>query len=153
MGETPRYPLRPHHPCRSSRQIDRIELAASHRTRPDQERTVPTAFPDRWECGKLVGTSTARETRSRVEELEQTVADLTRALASRPVIDQAIGILMERHHCPAAAAFLILRARSQDGNAKLRDVAADLVREVGGADPVPPVFIPRAGRPLGGEDE
>ena len=90
----------------------------------------------------------AQETRSRVAELEETVADLTRALASRPVIDQAIGILMERHHCPAPEAFLTLRARSQNSNAKLRDVAADLVREVGGTDPV---FLPRAPRPPGDE--
>jgi AmiR/NasT family two-component response regulator len=80
--------------------------------------------------------------RSRVVELEQTVDDP----ASRPVTDQAIGILMERHRCSAAAAFDLLRTRSQARNAKLRDLARELVHEVGGADSSPPIFVPRVDR-------
>ncbi|MGD9705779.1 MAG: ANTAR domain-containing protein [Acidimicrobiia bacterium] len=86
--------------------------------------------------------TTTQETRSRVAELEQTIVDLTRALASRPVIDQAIGILMERHRCPAEDAFRRLRAESQHRNVKLRDVAFELVRAVGGVEPTPPPFLP-----------
>jgi len=56
------------------------------------------------------------------------VAQLSTAMQSRAVIDQARGILMAEHHCDAAAAFALLRATSQASNRKMRDLAADLVR-------------------------
>jgi AmiR/NasT family two-component response regulator len=84
---------------------------------------------------------TTQETRSCTSELAQTVEDLTRALATRPVIDQAIGILMQRNHCSADAGFDLLRQKSQNQNRKLREVATELVREVGKVEPTPPVFV------------
>jgi response regulator NasT len=51
-------------------------------------------------------------------------------LRSRPVIDQAKGILMARHRCSADEAFDILRQRSQVTNTKLREVAQALVDDV-----------------------
>jgi AmiR/NasT family two-component response regulator len=62
------------------------------------------------------------------EQLEQ-------ALASRTVIDQALGILMGQQQCTAGEAFALLRMRSQSSQQKLRDVAADLVTRVTGQPP------------------
>jgi GAF domain-containing protein len=64
--------------------------------------------------------------------------ELRQALDSRATIDQAIGILMARTGCSDETAFDQLRVRSQSTNRKLREVAADLIREVtsGGAPPV-----------------
>jgi len=52
---------------------------------------------------------------------------LTNALASRDVIGQAKGILMERYAITADRAFLILTRISQDSNRKLFDVASTIV--------------------------
>ncbi len=49
------------------------------------------------------------------------------ALASRAVIDQAKGILMERHKFTADQAFQVLARISMQANRKLRDVADHLV--------------------------
>ncbi|TDO66866.1 GAF domain-containing protein [Kribbella sp. VKM Ac-2571] len=54
------------------------------------------------------------------EQLEQ-------ALASRSVIDQALGLLMGQEKCDARTAFELLRRHSQNHNRKLRDVAAALI--------------------------
>jgi GAF domain-containing protein len=57
---------------------------------------------------------------------------LAEALSSRSVIDQAIGILMAQQRCSSGVAFEILRTASQGRNVKLRTIAADIVRAVGG---------------------
>ena len=58
----------------------------------------------------------------------RTVADnLRTALESRAVIDQAKGILMERHKLTADQAFQLLARTSQQQNLKLRLVAEELV--------------------------
>jgi GAF domain-containing protein len=49
------------------------------------------------------------------------------AMESRAVIEQAKGIIMGEQRCTADEAFRILAAVSQDGNRKVRDVAAALV--------------------------
>ena len=43
---------------------------------------------------------------------------------SPSVIDQAIGILIAQAHVDESEAFELLRLRSQNGNQKLRDIAA-----------------------------
>jgi GAF domain-containing protein len=53
--------------------------------------------------------------------------DLQRAMASREIIGQAQGILMERERITADQAFDLLRQASQHLNVKLRDVAQALV--------------------------
>jgi len=53
---------------------------------------------------------------------------LRTAMMSRAFIEQAKGILMERHKIKEDEAFTILTHSSQRTNTKLRDVAADLVR-------------------------
>jgi GAF domain-containing protein len=53
--------------------------------------------------------------------------NLQAALASRAVIDQAKGILMERHKLTADQAFQLLARASMNSNRKVRDVADQLV--------------------------
>jgi AmiR/NasT family two-component response regulator len=67
-------------------------------------------------------------------------AQLRAALASRAVIDQAIGILMAQQRCTAAQAFEILSIASQNRNAKLRRVAAGIITSLTGQPPQPPPF-------------
>ena len=55
------------------------------------------------------------------------VLHLQEALRSRPVIEQAKGILMASQGCDADEAFDTLRRASQRENRKLRDVAVDFV--------------------------
>lgn len=52
---------------------------------------------------------------------------LTEALESRGVIEQAKGILMEREHCTADEAFEMLKTASQHLNKKVRDIASEIV--------------------------
>jgi GAF domain-containing protein len=71
-------------------------------------------------------------------------ADLTdqlrAALASRGVIDQALGIIMAQERCAPHRAFEILRAASQNRNVKLREIAASIVTSISGQPPQPPPF-------------
>jgi GAF domain-containing protein len=54
------------------------------------------------------------------------VLNMRRAMASRGVIEQAKGILMERYKITAEQAFTLLTHASQRTNVKLRDVAEEL---------------------------
>ncbi len=63
---------------------------------------------------------------------------LREALASRALIDQALGILMAQRRLDAAQAFAILREASQARNIRLRAVAEDVIRTVTGKPPSPP---------------
>ncbi|WHP18855.1 ANTAR domain-containing protein [Cellulomonas sp. ES6] len=76
-------------------------------------------------------------------DLAQTVEDLTRALHSRPVIDQAIGVIMAQSRCSPARAMQILRSASQHRNRKVHDVASSIVEQVAGSRPAPGAFVPR----------
>ncbi|MEX5258426.1 GAF and ANTAR domain-containing protein [Kocuria arenosa] len=60
-----------------------------------------------------------------------TEADLQAAMASRTTIDLAVGIIMGQNRCTQEKAFEILRAASSHRNVKLRELAADLVAQVG----------------------
>ncbi|WP_172875900.1 GAF and ANTAR domain-containing protein [Micromonospora inositola] len=70
---------------------------------------------------------------------------LTDAMTSRSVIDQALGVLMGQQRCTATEAFSLLRQASQHRNRKLRDVAAEIIKQVSGESPQPaPGFaVPR----------
>jgi AmiR/NasT family two-component response regulator len=61
------------------------------------------------------------------EDEERLNTRLHAALATREVIGQAQGILMERERISSSEAFDVLRRASQHLNVKLRDVAQDLV--------------------------
>ena len=60
--------------------------------------------------------------------------NLSKAMETRAVIEQAKGVLMSTHRIDADAAFDLLRELSQASNRKLRDVAADVVDEATKAD-------------------
>jgi GAF domain-containing protein len=80
---------------------------------------------------------------SHAELIEQ----LRSSLASRGVIDQALGIIMAREHCTQERAFTILRSASQNSNVKLRDIASTVVTSVTGEPPQPaPPFEEGDGR-------
>jgi GAF domain-containing protein len=106
----------------------------------------PAAFTD----GNLVrarmlsaAAAGAVEVARRLTEQLQLNEDLKAAMASRRIIDQALGITMAREGCDADTAFAILRRTSQNEHRKLRDVARDLVTATGGAAPAEaPVFQP-----------
>jgi transcriptional regulator with GAF, ATPase, and Fis domain len=61
------------------------------------------------------------------EDEERRAENLQTALATREIIGQAQGILMERERISSGQAFDVLRRASQHLNRKLRDVAQDLV--------------------------
>ena len=63
-------------------------------------------------------------------EAQKDIDDLHAVLASQPVIEQAKGILMARHHCGPDQAFRLLAEASQRDNRKLRDLAAAMVDSV-----------------------
>ena len=79
-------------------------------------------------------TATALTLVTRQANQTQLTEQLRAALASRSVIDQAIGILMAQDRCAQREAFARLRRASQRQNRKLRDIAADVVEAVGGGD-------------------
>jgi GAF domain-containing protein len=66
------------------------------------------------------------------------IDQLRSSLASRTVIDQALGIIMARERCTQSYAFAILRSASQNSNVKLRDIATSIVTSVTGEPPQPP---------------
>ncbi|MBW5421646.1 ANTAR domain-containing protein [Streptomyces sp. BG9H] len=68
-----------------------------------------------------------RHYRAALSELDQ----MGTALRTRPVVDQACGIIMHVLNCEADAAFAVLRRISQTTNRKLADVAAALVETKG----------------------
>jgi GAF domain-containing protein len=65
---------------------------------------------------------------------------LREALASRAVIDQALGIVMAQERCNSRQAFAILRTASQNRNTRLRDIAHQIVTSVSGQAPQPSPF-------------
>lgn len=75
-------------------------------------------------------TSAALELLRRDVQQRQLGEQLQEALASRAVIDQAMGIVMATRHCAPDEAFAFLRRTSQNANRKLREVATDLVAAV-----------------------
>ncbi|WP_420121506.1 ANTAR domain-containing protein [Nakamurella sp.] len=64
----------------------------------------------------------------RTTSTAQDLANVRAAMASRGVIEQAKGILMERLKVSEDGAFTVLSRASQRATIKLRDVAAHLVR-------------------------
>ncbi|NGO09702.1 GAF and ANTAR domain-containing protein [Streptomyces sp. HC44] len=79
--------------------------------------------------GDLATTSLVRDRsyRAALTELDH----LGAALRTRPVVDQACGIIMHVLGCDADAAFGVLRRVSQGTNRKLSDVASSLVETRG----------------------
>lgn len=83
----------------------------------------------------------ALERAEQLHLLRAEVEQLRQAIASRPVIDQARGILMAAHSCTSEEAWTILRKTSQLSNTKLRTVAAALTAGTEADGPLPPVEV------------
>ncbi|MCW2601225.1 MAG: hypothetical protein JWM02_3054 [Frankiales bacterium] len=94
-------------------------------------------------------TATALVVRLRAEEQARVNDQLRQAAASRPVIDQALGIMMGSRGCTASEAFDLLRVDSQAANQPVREIAAGLVVAATGRAPevARPFMVrtPRAG--------
>jgi len=77
------------------------------------------------------------------------IDQLRASLASRAVIDQAIGVIMAQERCNQDKAFAALRTASQNRNVKLRDIAREIVTGVSGEPPQPPPFEVSQAGPIG----
>jgi hypothetical protein len=95
---------------------------------------VVVVVGDRWtdSVGEVIGTTGFyvdvtddfdADVRSSLDDVVATIA------MRRATINQAIGMLMLAHGVPADDAFQILARRSQQTNVKLRDLAAQFVKE------------------------
>jgi AmiR/NasT family two-component response regulator len=73
------------------------------------------------------GTSAPAESHTDLEDCQSEVEHLKAALTTRPVIDQAKGILMAERGCTAEEAFELLSGASQRDNRKVRDIARAIV--------------------------
>jgi GAF domain-containing protein len=104
---------------------------------------VPRAFgaAERQRAEEFAGhASGALAVASRLAAYTALIDQLRASLASRAVIDQALGVIMGQERCTQAEAFGVLRVASQQRNIKLRDLAAEIVTEVSGEPPQPPPF-------------
>ncbi|GAA2992357.1 GAF and ANTAR domain-containing protein [Streptosporangium longisporum] len=106
--------------------------------------THPGAFKDvQARMGLYAGTAAGAVALSlRLADQSKLNADLRATLASRSVIDQAVGIVMAQQRCPAEDAFALLSRASQNRNLKVHDLAAEIVATVGGQAPGPGPFQP-----------
>ena len=66
--------------------------------------------------------------RAKVAELEELNAQLRHGLASRIVIEQAKGVLIERLDLPAEAVFELLRSAARRGRMKVHVVAGEILK-------------------------
>ncbi|MFK4105820.1 ANTAR domain-containing response regulator [Streptomyces sp. NPDC019531] len=87
---------------------------------------------------KTVPSVVVLEPTQRLDLLRTEVEQLRRAIVTRPVIDQARGVLMATHACSSDEAWNVLREASQLSNTKLRKVAAVVTAGAGGGSPLPP---------------
>jgi hypothetical protein len=107
--------------------------------------TTPREFgpPEQLIAGRFADeASRALALAVRMAERTEMSAHLQNALASRAVIDQALGIIMGQNRCTADEAFEVLRSISQNRNIKLRDIAADMITAVSGRPPGTPPASP-----------
>ena len=85
----------------------------------DEDVTVAQALAD-------IATIAILQNRTTVETRDLNV-QLTTALTSRIVIEQAKGVIIERHHIPVDEAFTRLRRYTRNNNLRLADVARHIV--------------------------
>jgi response regulator NasT len=132
FGRRRRIPVAATHWSGQPRRI--LELAGLDTTDPLSAIPRPPGPAPTPPASSAVALERAEQLHLLREEVEQ----LRRAIASRPVIDQARGILMAAHACTSEEAWLILRKTSQLSNTKLRTVAAALTAGAGADGPPPP---------------
>jgi len=93
----------------------------------DEERAALSQFCD--EASRAISLAL------RHDRVTQENDHLHNAMASRRVIDQAIGIIMAQNRCSADSAFQILRRASMNRNVKIQQLAVDMIRAMTGAEP------------------
>jgi anti-anti-sigma factor len=108
-----------------------LELAGLDTTDPLHTASAPGPQPP-------ASSAVALERAEQLRQLQEEVDQLRQAIASRPVIDQARGILMATQACTSEEAWTILRQASQLSNTKLRAVAAAVTASIGTDAPAPP---------------
>ncbi|CAK7284931.1 ANTAR domain-containing protein [Streptomyces sp. RM1] len=99
----------------------------------DPLRTGPPA-----DSRERTASAVARERAEQLAVLRMEIAQLRHALDSRPVIDQARGVLMAAHGCTPDQAWEILRETSQRTNTKLRHIADAITASAAPDGPPPP---------------
>lgn len=82
-----------------------------------------------------VPTMVILERAHQLDLLRTEVEQLRRAIVTRPLIDQARGVLMATHACSSDEAWNVLREASQLSNTKLRKVAAAVTAGAGSGGP------------------
>lgn len=107
-----------------------------HATPPPATASAPAPEADPPACSVV-----ALERAEQLHMLRTEVRQLRQAIVSRPVIDQARGILMAAHACTPDDAWHILRETSQLSNTKLHTVAAALTAGAGTDGPPPPEAV------------
>ncbi|MFE9306537.1 ANTAR domain-containing response regulator [Streptomyces sp. NPDC006706] len=112
-----------------------LELTGLDTTDPPHP-SADTAGPER--PRPPVTSAVALERTERLLQLQTEVEQLRRAISSRPVIDQARGVLMATHACTAEQAWNVLREASQRSNTKLHAVAASITAGARDDGPAPP---------------
>ncbi|MFI8302901.1 ANTAR domain-containing protein [Streptomyces sp. NPDC085927] len=101
---------------------------------PGEDRApAPAAAP-------AVAEEPAKRPPVREEEAER----LREAIAARPAVDRARGLLMAAHGCGSDTAWRILREASRLSGAPLRTVATAVTADAGRADPRPPEEVQKA---------
>lgn len=98
---------------------------------PSEEPPPPRTSPERTDTPR-----TGRPHEEIDQELRVEVAQLRRAMQTRPTIDQAIGVLIGRFGLSPEAAWNVLVKTSQNTNTKVHILADDLVG-AGQADALP----------------
>ena len=84
--------------------------------------------------------------------LDKVTAQIDEALASRALIEQALGIVMAQERCDADQAFGKLRSRSRNDIHRIREVATETIARATGRAPVVPQPLGPRGR-VAGPDE
>ncbi|WP_314174969.1 ANTAR domain-containing response regulator [Streptomyces winkii] len=72
---------------------------------------------------------------------QRELGQLRRAMETRPVIDQAHGVLMATHGCTAQEAWQVLQSASQHTNTKLHVVAEQVVAFTQNEPPAEPIRL------------
>jgi GAF domain-containing protein len=89
----------------------------------------------RWFASQASGALTLALRMASCNELND---QLRSSMASRAIIDQALGVIMVTERCPHDRALAKLKRASQNTNVKIRDLAARIVTDATGEAPQPP---------------
>jgi hypothetical protein len=112
----------------ANQSVGRVPTQANRASRGAQPGDAPMQENPRGEIdasSELVELCAAHE--AMVSDHAHKVAQLEQGMASRKIIGQAIGLIMFEYQLNESAALEALRRRSLIANAKLRDVASELV--------------------------